>query len=106
MFCLNDSVRILPIPRNSVHFSLEKMNLFGKVLKIVGVKFNDPIFGDLFAVKDNDKVEWFTEKYLVLDVQTKDKKIIVSEVIKMKPENSLEEKAKLFENKLLKLKSY
>ena len=36
----------------------------------------------------------------------KDKKIVVSEVIKMKPENTLEEKAILFENKLLKLKKY
>lgn len=36
----------------------------------------------------------------------KDKKIVVSEVIKMKPENTLEEKATLFENKLLKLKKY
>jgi len=34
------------------------------------------------------------------------KKIVVSEVIKMKPENTLEEKAVLFENKLLKLKKY
>ena len=33
-------------------------------------------------------------------------KIVVSEVIKMKPENTLEEKAVLFENKLLKLKKY
>jgi RNase H-fold protein (predicted Holliday junction resolvase) len=36
----------------------------------------------------------------------KDKKIVVSEVIKMKPENTLEERAILFENKLLKLKKY
>ena len=34
------------------------------------------------------------------------KKIVVSEVIKMKPENTLEEKARLFQNKLEKLRKY
>jgi len=41
-----------------------------------------------------------------LAVIDSNKKIVVSEVIKMKPENTLEEKAVLFENKLLKLKKY
>jgi RNase H-fold protein (predicted Holliday junction resolvase) len=53
--------------------------------------------------------------YLGVDVSTskigialidEDKKVIVSEVIKLKPENSLEERAILFENKLLKLNKY
>ena len=53
--------------------------------------------------------------YLGVDVSTSkigiavldtDKNIIVSEVIKFKDSNTLEEKAQLFENKLLKLKKY
>ena len=53
--------------------------------------------------------------YLGVDISTSkigialldsDKKIVVSETIKLKPENSLEERAILFENKLLKLKKY
>ena len=55
----------------------------------------------------------YNPMYLGVDISTSkigialidsNKKIVVSEVIKMKPENTLEEKAKLFENKLQKLK--
>jgi RNase H-fold protein (predicted Holliday junction resolvase) len=53
--------------------------------------------------------------YLGVDISTSkigiallddDNNIVVSEVIKLKPENSLEERAILFENKILKLQKY
>lgn len=53
--------------------------------------------------------------YLGVDISTskigialidEDKKVLVSEVIKLKPENSLEDRAIMFENKLLKLQKY